>query len=431
MRPCIARSLRARTLIALLVLILLATPVAASDVNLETFDACWNLVRERFYDEDLHGVDWDAIGRRYRPHAREATSSNELHDGMRAMLSELHSSHTCVLDGEVHRTLMAELANRRVLTHGVLIEESRSGRFFVRDQFEGGPGERARLEVGDRLVLIEGHAPDLSGWLVDAGYDPGLPGPRLYFLRAQERSALTLLVQRDRDETSRRQIVIEPARMNGVDAARNSVRVLPRHDATIGYVHIWYCSRGAPAAFHDAITGKLADCDALVVDLRGRGGSPAILRVLLSHFYPWRRNVGEPLPPTWHKPTVFLIDRRSRSAKEVMAHIIRQDKLGVLVGERTEGAVLGAAYFRLPDGAWVELPVTDFPSRGVRLEGRGVEPHYPVVMDIPSLAGRDPILERGLEVAAELAAQQDGSVRCAKPRRDRSPTRPARTATVQ
>ena len=30
------------------------------------FDQVWRLVRDRFYDPHLHGLDWNAVGERYR-----------------------------------------------------------------------------------------------------------------------------------------------------------------------------------------------------------------------------------------------------------------------------------------------------------------------------------------------------------------------------
>ena len=43
-----------------------------SPETLKTFDACWETVKQRFYDKKLHGVDWDAIKAKYRPRAAKA-----------------------------------------------------------------------------------------------------------------------------------------------------------------------------------------------------------------------------------------------------------------------------------------------------------------------------------------------------------------------
>ena len=44
--------------------------------------------------------------------------------------------------------------------------------------------------------------------------------------------------------------------------------------------------------------------------------------------------------PGWHKPAAMIIDGGSRSGKEVIAFAFKKHHVGVLVGERTGGAVL-------------------------------------------------------------------------------------------
>jgi C-terminal processing protease CtpA/Prc len=112
----------------------------------------------------------------------------------------------------------------------------------------------------------------------------------------------------------------------------------------------------------------------------------------------------------WGRPVVYLADHRTRSAKEGMLNRVRLRKSGVIVGEKTEGASLGAGFFPLPDGAWLELPIMN-PSRltdGVKLEGNGVVPHIETLFDIRYAAGRDPIFEQGLRAACRLAAARRG-----------------------
>ena len=51
----------------------LAQPGASSvEARQSTFDEVWETVRDRFYDRDLHGLDWPAVRRRYQPLAASA-----------------------------------------------------------------------------------------------------------------------------------------------------------------------------------------------------------------------------------------------------------------------------------------------------------------------------------------------------------------------
>jgi len=382
---------------AWIVLLLLVAPAAGSDETLRTFDACWRLVRRHFYDEDLHGVDWAAVRARYRPQADRARPGAELAGVLAGMLGELKASHAAVLQGEAYRGLIAELHNRRYWTFGLLLEESRPNELFVRAMYEGGPGPAAGLRVGDRVDRIDKRRALSSDHLLPAGYDPAPGAKRLFFLRARAGARLRLGVWRRPDAGASHETVLVAKWTNAVDATRASVRVIRRGPYRIGTLHLWYCQRGVVKVLDEALSGALAKCDALVLDLRGRGGWADIAHRIVDRCEQWRR------------PVVFLVDRRTRSAKELLAHEVRRRRAGWLVGERTEGAVLGAGFYPLPDGSFLELPIVDVrTSDGVRLEGRGVAPHFEATLVVPFAAGRDGILERGLAQAAREAAARRG-----------------------
>ncbi len=379
-----------------------ATTTATSEEHVRVFDTCWRLVQRFFYDRDLNGLDWKEVRERYRPRALEADDGQELRRILQEMLAELDASHASVMDREVYRDLQAELDNERTWTHGLLLEETRPGKLFVRSLYEGGAAEAAGLTLGDEILLVNGEAPFHSERLLEAGYDPALPGPGLFFLEAGKETVIRLRVRSTPSRGSAREVELEPRWMNGVDAARNSVRIVDVDGRRIGLVHLWYCQRGVDKVLREAIQGKLEDCDALVVDLRGRGGYVNVVDSILGCFERGRsltRRLRNVRP--WKKPVVFLIDERSRSAKEILAYHVRRHEVGILVGRKTEGAVLGAGFFKLPDGSILELPITRVPVGDVDLEGLGVEPHVEVEVDLPYAQGEDPILVRGIEVALE------------------------------
>ena len=277
----------------------------------------------------------------------------------------------------------------------MLLEETRPGELFLRTAFEGGSASEAGLLTGDRIVSIHG-APALeSPHLINAGYDPTPGSPRLFFLRARKDAVLSMEYQR-RDGGPVREARVAARKTNAVDACRASVRVVKRGRYRIGTLHIWYCQGGVQRVLRKAIEGPLKDCDALVLDVRGRGGWSQVAYAIAR------------LCREWNKPLAVLIDKRSRSAKEVLALLVRKRGLGILVGEKTEGAVLGAGFFLLPDGSYVELPVADVVVLGVRLEGRGVRPHVRASVRLPYAAGFDALFEQGCLVAIREAARRAG-----------------------
>jgi carboxyl-terminal processing protease len=381
-----------------------APPLRASEETLRTFDTCWKRVRALPRVAQREDVDWSELLREYRPRADAAAPGGELRELLNELIGRIGISHTAVLDRATYRGMMNELAGRPTPTFGVLLEEMEPGSLFVRAMYEGGPAARAGLRVGDEVAAVGGRSALESDEVVDAGYDPRPDLPRLLSLRARsEGDELELLVRSaPRDKLRRVGLVAEAT--SGLEAGRRSVRVVRRQGARIGIVHLWMVARGSGDLLQDALRGELSGCDALVVDLRGRGGLADEIGRILAPFERGRGRRASRAAAPWTRPVVFLIDGRTRSAKEIAAWHVREARLGPLVGERTEGAVLGAHFVPLPGGLWLELGMQEVPvGDGVSLEGVGVAPTHPAAHPGPFARGFDPILEKGLDLAAASA----------------------------
>ena len=103
----------------------------------------------------------------------------------------------------------------------------------------------------------------------------------------------------------------------------------------------------------------------------------------------------------WSKPVVLLINEKTRSGKELVAYGFRKYEVGPVVGTRTAGAVTAGKLFVLSDGSLLYLAVGDVLVDGERLEGVGVAPDIEVPFDIRYAAGKDPQLDRAIEVLLE------------------------------
>jgi len=180
--------------------------------------------------------------------------------------------------------------------------------------------------------------------------------------------------------------------------------VIEHQGKRIGVIHLWHFMTGEVVrTLADAIQGELADTDALVLDIRGRGGRADVVRRILNLFSGRR--------PTWTKPVVCLIDKGSRSAKEIFAFKWKQREVGPLIGETTAGACIGCTFVQLSDSSILMVPMTNVSrmTDGVDLEGVGVDPTEPVAQHpLPYRQGRDSILAAGLDRAATLATVAEG-----------------------
>src|SRR6202012_3726639 len=57
------------------------------------FDATWKTVDDNFYDPNFHGVDWKAVGDRYRARLPGVTNDKQFAGLVGAMLHGLGTSH--------------------------------------------------------------------------------------------------------------------------------------------------------------------------------------------------------------------------------------------------------------------------------------------------------------------------------------------------
>jgi carboxyl-terminal processing protease len=68
-------------------------------LNLESFDFAWQKIADTFWEEEMGGVDWRAVGDELRPRARDAADARELRNVIQEMLARLGQSHFGVLPG--------------------------------------------------------------------------------------------------------------------------------------------------------------------------------------------------------------------------------------------------------------------------------------------------------------------------------------------
>ncbi|NJL83167.1 MAG: hypothetical protein HC890_09815 [Chloroflexaceae bacterium] len=226
-----------------------------------------------------------------------------------------------------------------------------------------------------------------------------------------------LLIQRSPAPASQEEIAVVPQEYNGttmfLEAMEDSIQVMDRGGAKIGYIHIWsYAGDQYQEKLEETLLfGELKNADALVLDLRdGWGGAwPNYLNIFgegLRVTSVRRDGDRRTTASTWDKPVVLLVNERSRSGKEILAYGFQTLKLGPVVGSKTAGAVVAGTAFILEDGSLLYLAVSDvYLDEGKRLEGVGVVPDIEVPFTVDYAQGADPQKERALVVASQLVQQ--------------------------
>ncbi|HEV8391936.1 MAG TPA: S41 family peptidase [Dongiaceae bacterium] len=401
---------RSLVLIALLC-IGLAAPAAAEvepgqKPDLGVFDEVWRLVDQHFYDPDFRGQDWDSVRDRYRPLAEAAPDADAVAKVIDGMLAELGASHTGryrpsdpayyqlldIFSGSLRRDLR-DLYPNGVRYPGIGLFTRRIGdKLFVSGTIAGLPAAQSGILVGDEIVDVDGKRFEPVGSFTDKVGQT----VTMHVRRAADGPVLPIAMK---------PTWIEPAKAF-LDAMTDGARIIESNGRKIGYVRVWSY---AGDRYQDMLeqllsTGKLADVDALIWDLRdGWGGAQPYYLDIFDKLGPTmalteRDGDHEMVNVKWRKPVALLINGGSRSGKEVLAYGFKKYQVGEVIGTRTAGALLAGRAYLLRDDSLLLLAVADVAVDGERLERTGVTPTIEVPFPLEYAAGKDPQIDKAVEV---------------------------------
>jgi carboxyl-terminal processing protease len=325
-----------------------------------------------------------------------------------AMLSRLNASHTYYLsprDYEYYHLAgvfsflpaVQNLFHQQDILYPTIgiITATIDDRVFIASVLPGSAAEQAGLLSGDEIAAVNG-----------ASYQP------IDSLKEHVGRQVQFTIRKN-PGGKLHTVAVTPMLVNPktemLEAEKNSVKLIESHGSKIGYIHIYSY---AGVEYHDELIaaisfGALKDADALIIDLRyGLGGAdPTYLNIFNPHV-PVVTSVDSTgkmsrYDPQWRKPAVYLVNKTSRSGKEILAFGAQKYNLATVIGERTAGAVLAAALYPLSNGDLLYLAGKSCLIDGVNLEGVGVVPDIEVPMDIRYCEGKDVQLERAVDYLVE------------------------------
>jgi len=376
----------------------------------EMFDDAWRTMKYRFYDPQMHGINWDAAREKYRPLVEFVGDRQELLNIINEMIGELNASHTGAAPPPGGRAGGVSTGHL-----GLELEaDSAAGLYRVTHIYEDGPADKdwVRVAVGDYLIAINGKQ-------VRAGDNYW----QLLNSLLNRKSEVTLNKKPGNDGAW--QTRIETITPNAYSQLRYERWVRDRRKKVdelsggrIGYLHIQAMNQPSLRKFEKEIR-EFRNKEALVIDQRWNGGGnieQELLAILVQRQYQvWQPRGTEPAGRPFagfFGPKIVLQNWRSASNAEMFPAGFRALGLGKVVGTPTAGAVIGTGSYSLIDGSTVRTPgvgVFLADSKRTNMENYGVQPDM-LVDNLPAdnLAGRDRQLEAAVE---ELMKQLQGPKR--------------------
>ncbi|HEY4387211.1 MAG TPA: PDZ domain-containing protein, partial [Ktedonobacteraceae bacterium] len=379
----------------------------------QMFAEAWRLQREQFWNEDMSGIDWEAIYALYAPLVDRVSSRSELSDLLWELQGELGTSHAYEFGGEYR--------SRPWYSQGFLgvdwSYDAEQDRYRIARIVKGDPSDKyatspltapgLNVEVGDAVLAINGQR-------VRADRSP----QALLVNQANNEIQLTLEAGKSQDvrTISVKALAEETSARYREWVEQNRRIVHETSQGQVGYIHIPSMGNDGYAEFH---RGYLSEYDypGLLVDVRWNTGgyvSGLLLEKLARRrvgydFSRWGQPEAYPVESP-RGPMVALTNQYAGSDGDIFSHCFKLMGLGPLIGKRTWGGVIGISpRHRLVDGTTTTQPEFSFWFKDVgwNVENYGTDPDIDVdIAPQDYVRGADPQLERAIAEALRLVREQ-------------------------
>ncbi|MDT5063806.1 MAG: tricorn protease [Acidobacteriota bacterium] len=382
----------------------------------QMYREAWRIMRDWFYDPNHHGQNLPELERHYAEYLPTITRRADLNGLLNMMLGHISVSHLGVGGGDAPQGGPPPRIGLLGADYEIDGGRYRFKRIYRSTQYNSPSGSSpapldrpgAVVREGEYLLAVEDQSVETTK-SVYSYFDGKVSQPVKIKVgpSANGEGARSITVFPMPNESQLRQA-------NWAEENRRRVEQLS--NGKLGYI---YVSNYGPATvdFMRGLVGY-ADRPGVVIDQRFNGGgiTPDYLIEWLRrkpiYYYMFREgdDIATPVNPG-PAAKVLIVNENNFSAAETFAFMYKLAHVGPIVGARTGGGGIGPYVFTpgLIDGGSVQLPNRaaynpDGSSFGI--ENSGVTPDYEVeVTPRDFMAGRDPQLEKAVQVALAEAAK--------------------------
>ena len=373
----------------------------------QIYHEVWRIERDFLYDPNHHGLDLASAEAKYAPYVEAAGGRGDLNYLFEEMLGEISIGHMFIGGGDVP-------APKRVkgglLGADYAIENGRYRFARIYNGENWNPGLQAPLtqpgvdvKAGEYLLEVNGR--DVQPTAEVSAYFENTAGTQI-----------RLKVGPTPDGRNAREVTVVPVASefslrNWAWQEGNRRKVDELSGGKLAYVHVPDTANQGFVNFNRFYFAQVDKQGAIIDERFNHGGQVAdyiidMLKRPLRNAAVTREGEKFSSPSAQiYGPKTMIINEMSGSGGDALPWMFRQDKVGLLVGTRTWGGLVGIwNYPVLLDGGSVTAP------RGAiyglngdwEVENRGIPPDIEVENDPASVAaGRDRQLEKAVEVTME------------------------------
>lgn len=335
------------------------------------YDHMLSQVNDKFYDVNLHGVDWKMYGEAYRRFLPHINNNYDFADLMSEVLGELNASHT----------------GARYYGGGASMSTANLGAFF--DQEYAGDGLKIS-EVIPRGPLSVKSVSAKPGDIIEKIDGVAITPLTDLNLLLEGKAGRKIRVDLKRASGATDRVTVKPISQGMLSELlyqrwieRNAAIVDSLSDGRLGYVHVRGMDSPSFREVYSKLLGKYRNREAVIVDTRYNGGGwlHNDIALLLNgkeyvKFSPRGQYVGTDPISQWTKPSVMLVNEANYSDAYGTPYVYQTLGIGDIVGAPIPGTMTAVWWETQIDPSLVfGIPeVTCLNREGLPLENKQLTP---------------------------------------------------------
>jgi tricorn protease len=340
------------------------------------FDHVYKQQQKRFYNLNMHGVNWDEMSAAYRKFLPHIDNNYDFAELLSEWLGELNVSHT---GGRYFANGKGDVTSNL----GLLFDwEYRGKGMRIAEVIEKGPFDHSRTKVKEGCIIEK-----INGQEISQENDITV----LLNNKAGKKTLISLYEPQSKERWEEVVMPISGGRLNGLLYNRwvkqRAAEVEKWSNGRLGYVHIQSMGDGSFRTVYSDILGKYNNCEGIVIDTRFNGGGRLHeeIEILFSgqkYFTQVVRGREACDMPSrrWNKPSIMLQCEANYSNAHGTPWVYKHRNIGRLVGMPVPGTMTSVSWETLQDPSLVfGIPIVGYRlADGSYLENSQLEPDIKV-----------------------------------------------------